>query len=369
MLTPTTLAILALAQIDTSLHHDVDETATRAGILAAHTELDAIQVVYETTSEIRGQPEGAYLHRELQCLRPNMFSIQTSHGSASLHWQSDPYALKSIVSKNEIITIAPASRGFFKRELSSTAALPDSLPEETFLLCTGLSVVDGREPTQPFDVPHSLVAVLKSRDYVLASSRELVNGITCEVLWREGRDRIWVSPIHRYALVAREIYTPTNQEKIVRFDCKDFELFGAHYMPRSFAVTYFDPHADYRRDRTRIVKHTEYKLLTCVTNGCTEADFQYSIPEGSVDLGILTNSTPNPASEGGIVYLDSLVDLWRQNHFSVPTVSWITRFGRISGMLLVPVVLVCLALSQQARRVFRIFQKPNSEEQGRPPCQ
>ncbi len=263
-------------------------------------------------------PRGRFVRRLIAQKAPSSFLLDQAHGQPALPWEDDPFRQVAYVTGAGLFNSFPFSRSFFFKPFPDTAALPDHLGDDLYLVATGFWVLSRRPAPRPFGIEHFWVDVVKSEAYsIVRPKQERVGGRWCHVLERPGSDILWLDLGDQCRLVAREINHPTTGALLVRFDLDDpiSVLAGKVQLPRAVQATWFDALAPRAADRNRIVRRRQLRVDKINVNDVSSDIFEFHPAPGEIDLGTQRSDIPVQVSAGALDYLNAVGD-WLEKYQS-----------------------------------------------------
>lgn len=174
--------------------------------LSAYSKLESLSVDYRVVGIGGSVSTDMAVERHLRIKTPCYFMLDMGHTGKDFGVEHDYLRAIGVLNDTYEYGIHPFDRWFFRRKYSSTAALPGSLPQEIYLLASGVWPMHGRPPVEPLGKPYALHQVASSEfhDKVLPE-RELVDGASCHVLCGGSVDRLWLQVKDGVRLIRREL--------------------------------------------------------------------------------------------------------------------------------------------------------------------
>lgn len=279
----------------------------RRGLLATADKIKSLSVVYRSDDYDRKRyPEGAYLRREVTAKSPGSMHHVSAHGQAAMPWEDDPLQQAAWVTDRHLFLEFPMNRAYAEQDLEPNAGLPGTLPNDFFLLATGIWPLDGRPAPRPMDRPCMLRDVAKAEEFsVVRPRQERVDGRWCHVLESPGYESLWLDTERGFALLARETFIGKRHALVQRLEAGGHrEAAPGIWLPRWMHNIQFDYEAPTEEGRQRRVIDARHEVLRAEVNRVDDGAFVFRPRAGSL---LRSSGDSVQAQPGGLDHLDHLV--------------------------------------------------------------
>jgi hypothetical protein len=323
----------------------------RRGLLETADKIKSLHVVYRSDDyDPERFPKGTFLYREIIAKSPGSLHHVSAHGHAKLPREDDPFQQWAYVADDHWFNEFPVNRMYLEDHLDPKAELPGTMPNDAFLLATGIWPFEGRPAPRVRSRPYVLRDVARAEDYAVVRPRqERVDGRWCHVLEWPGKDRLWLDTERGFVLLAREMFLGKWRALGQRFELGGHrEVAPGIWLPSWIHNLRLDCDGPTEEGRRRRLIDARLDILRADAGPVDDSAFVFRPRPGSLKM---SGRDTIQAQPGGLDHLDDVAH-WVEVHAPVsrpPTRPAIP----ISAVAFLPAILFIVACEVRRRRAAR----------------